>query len=157
MTKRWLGLSASKDGVTYVDVETPDDDGPITVLADDTWKVQKGDRPEAYNVLYQQCADYVREQGIDAVYVQASAVSGMGAARLGMLEGAEVRGVIIAAAASVSPVIQMKKGVVSRTHGERKVGEYVEDDAFWAEQTTGGKLRKGSREVTMLLIAARNI
>jgi hypothetical protein len=35
MTKRWLGLSASKDGVTYVDVETPDDDGPITVLADD--------------------------------------------------------------------------------------------------------------------------
>jgi hypothetical protein len=157
MTKRWLGLSASKDGVTYVDVEIPDDHGPITVLADDTWKVQKGERAEAYNVLYQQCADYVREQGIDAVYVQASAVSGMGAARLGMLEGAEVRGVIIAAAASVSPVTQMKKGVVSRTHGQRKVGEYVEDDAFWAEHTTGGKLRKGSREVTMLLIAARNI
>ena len=102
MTKRWLGLSASKEGVTYVDVEVPEDDGPIVVLADDTWKVQKGDRAAAYNVLHQQCADYIRENGIEAVYVKASAVTGKGAAKLGMLESAEVRGVVIAAAASAS-------------------------------------------------------
>jgi hypothetical protein len=156
MTKRWLGLSATKESVTYVDVEVPDDDGPIVVLADDTWKVQRGDRAEAYNVLHQQCADYIREHSIEAAYVKASAVAGKGAAKLGMLEGAEVRGVVIAAAASVSTVLQLKKGVVSRTYGERKVDEYVADDSFWSEQTTGGKLRKGSREVTMLLIAARN-
>jgi hypothetical protein len=64
--------------------------------------------------------------------------------------------VVIAAAASASSVSQLKKGVVSRSYGERKVDEYVADDSFWDEHTTGGKLRKGSREVTMLLIAARN-
>jgi len=156
MAKRWLGLSASKEGVIYVDAEIPDDDGPLVVLADDTWKVQKGDRPAAYNVLHQQCADYIRENHIDAVVVKASAVTGKGAARLGMLESAEVRGVIIAAAASVGPVMQLKKGVISRTYGDRNVDDYVADDSFWDEHTTGGKLRKMSREVAMLLVAARN-
>ncbi len=157
MTKRWLGLSASKECITFVEVEVPDDDSPLVIVSDDTWRVQKGDRAEAYGVLYRQCFDYIRERQIDAVYVQASAVAGKGAARLGMLEGAEVRGVGIAAASAASSVFLVKKSVISRTYGERKVGEYVEDDDFWDKHTTGGRLRKGSREVTMLLIAARNI
>lgn len=156
MSKRWLGLSASREGVIYVDVEVPDDDGPIVVLADATWKIQKGDRTAAYNVLYQRCADYVREQRIDSVVVKASAVMGKGAANLGMLLGAEVRGVVIAAAASSCSVKLASKGVVSRTYGERNVDEYVGDDSFWEEHTTGGKLRKMSREVAMLLIAVMN-
>ena len=156
MAARWLGLSASKDSVVAVDAEIPDDDGPIIIKSDDTWKVQKGDRAAAYNFLHQQCADYIKENGIDAVVVKASAVAGKGSATLGFLLSAEVRGIVIAAAASQCPVKALSKAVISRTYGDRKVDEYVGDDAFWADKTTGGSLRKLSRETTMLLIAARN-
>ena len=156
MVKRWLGLTASKEGVIYVHVEVPDDDGPIVVLEDDTWKVQKGDRSAAYSVIHQQCADYIRENHIQKAIVKASAVTGKGTAKVGMLEAAEVRGVVIAAAASACVVRQLKKGSVSKTYGDRNVDEYVADDSFWAKNTKGGKLRKMSRETAMLLIAARN-
>ena len=156
MPQRWLGLSASKDAVVMVDAEIPDDDGPIIIKSDDTWRVQKGDRAAAYNVLHQQCADYIRENGIDAAVVKASAVAGKGSATLGFLLSAEVRGVVIAASASQCPVKALSKAVISRTYGDRKVDEYVADDAFWTKQTEGGTLRKLSRESAMLLIAARN-
>lgn len=156
MTSRWLGLSASKEVVVVVDAEIPVDDGPIVIRSDDTWKVQKGDRSAAYNVLHQQCADYIRENRIGAVVVKASAVAGRGSATLGLLLSAEVRGVVLAAAASQCPVKALSKAVISRTYGDRKVDEYVGDDAFWADSTVGGSLRKLSRETAMLLIAARN-
>jgi len=149
-------MSTTKDAVTVVDAEIPDDNGPMVIISDDSWKVQKGNRAAAYNVLHQQCGDYMRENGIDAVVVKASAVMGRGSARLGLLTGAEVRGVVMAAASPVCPVKELSKGVISRTYGDRKVDEYVADDAFWAKHTTGGKLRKLSRETAMLLIAARN-
>lgn len=156
MTKRWLGICASKDSANVVDAEIPDDNGPIVVKADLTWPLQKGSRSTAYSVLHQLCADYVQENGIDAVFVKASAVTGQGAAKLGLLTGAEVRGVVMAAAGSLVPVTEISKGVISRTYGDRKVDEYVADDQFWNAHTTGRALRKLSREAAMLLIAARN-
>ncbi|MCD1622905.1 hypothetical protein [Citromicrobium bathyomarinum] len=157
MAERIIGLSASKDYVIYVDAEVPDDeDSPITILEDGNWKIHRGDRSDAYQVLHQQCSDYIREAAIDKAVIKASAVMGRGAAKLGMLHTAEVRGVIIAAASSVCSVTQMKKAVVSRTYGDRNVDDYIDDDAFWDEHTTGKKLRKMSREVAMLVVAARN-
>ena len=156
MARRWLGLSTSKDSVIVVDAEIPDDDGPIVIMMDDTWKVQSGDRAAAYNVLHQQCADYIKENGIDTVVVKASAVAGKSSATVALLHSAEVRGVVIAAAASQCSVKLLQKGLVSRTYGKRNVDEYVADDAFWMKNTTGGNLRKLSRETTMLLISERN-
>jgi hypothetical protein len=156
MVERWLGLTASKESVVVVDATIPDDGGPIVINADDTWRIQKGDRSAAYSVLHQQCADYVKENGIDAVVIKASAVTGRGSATLGFLLSAEVRGVIIAAAASQCSVKALSKAIISRTYGDRKVDEYVADDGFWADKTAGGALRKLSREAAMLLIAARN-
>jgi hypothetical protein len=157
MPKRWLGMSTSKDAVIVVDVRIPDDeDMPIEILLDESWKVQNGKRAAAYSVLHQQCADYVHENQIEAVFVKASAVMGRGSAKLGLLTGAEVRGVVMAAAGGLCPTSELSKGVISKTYGERKVDEYCADDAFWAENTVGGQLRKLSRETAMLLIAARN-
>ena len=156
MAERWLGLSASKDTVTVVDAEIPDDDGPIVIVSDDSWRIQRGDRAAAYSVLHQQCTDYIKDNGIQAVVVKASAVMGKGSAKLGHLTSAEVRGVAMAAAGSVCPVKALSKAIISKTYGDRKVDEYVADDAFWAAETTGGDLRKMSRETAMLIIAARN-
>lgn len=157
MSKRWVGLVVVGENVTAVDTEVPDDaDDPIIVLADDTWRLQKGDKAAAYAVLHQRCADYLQENGVEKVIVKASALP-TGTARLGLLNSAEVRGVIIAAAGSVCDVRILSKAVISRTYGERKVDEYLQDDEFWDEQTDGGKLRKTSREAAMLVVAARNV
>ncbi|MCY1551239.1 hypothetical protein D9M68_875560 [compost metagenome] len=117
--------------------------------------MQKGDRAPALSVLHQRCADYFRENEVDLVIVKASALP-TGSVKLAVLGSAEVRGVVIAAAASSTEVAILSKALISRTYGERKVDEYLKDDSFWAEHTEGGKLRKTSREAAMLVIAARN-
>jgi hypothetical protein len=156
MAERCVGFVIVGEVVTVVDAEIPDgSDEPLTIVADDTWRLQKGERGPAYAVLHQRCADYLHENGVGSVVVKASALP-TGAPRLGLLTSAEVRGVIIAAAASACEVKLFSKAVISRTYGERKVDEYLQDDDFWDEQTQGGKLRKTSREAAMLVIAARN-
>lgn len=157
MSERYLGISASSGVVTVVEAEFPDDtSAPIVILGDSTWKLQKGGRAAAYAVLHQQCVDHIRDNKIDGVVIKASAVP-QGAAKLGLLVSAEVRGVVMAAAASVcSNTTDVTAGSISRNYGDRKIAEYIADDLFWASATTGGALRKTSREATMLLVAHRN-
>ena len=156
MTERWVGFVVVGDVVTVVDVQVPSDaDDPVTINADDTWKLQKGDRAEAYDVMYRRCANYLRENQIEKVVVKASALT-MRSMKLGQLTSAELRGVVVAASASIAPVRTISKAHISRTYGDRKVDEYLQDDDFWDEMTSGGRLRKNSREAAMVLIAARN-
>jgi len=155
MSKRCAGIVVVGEVVTVVDAEIPNDaNDPIVIVADDTWRLQKGDKGSAYAVLHQRCADYLRENQIKAVVVKASALP-TSSAKLGLLSSAEVRGVIIAAAAVVCNVKILSKAIISRTYGDRKVDEYIQDDEFWEAQTQGGKLRKSSREAAMLVIASR--
>jgi hypothetical protein len=157
MAERCVGFVIVGEVVTVVDVEIPDGSSePSAIVADDTWKLQAGERAPAYAVLHQRCADYLRENGVGSVVVKASALPTSGAPKLSLLTSAELRGVVIAAAASVCEVRVLSKAAISRTYGERKVDEYLQDDGFWVEQTQGGRLRKTSREAAMLLIAARD-
>ncbi|MBL8651215.1 MAG: hypothetical protein JNL35_12540 [Sphingopyxis sp.] len=144
------------DVVTAVDTEVPDDAGaPIVILSDNTWKLQSGDRAEAYEVMYRRCANYLRENGITKVVVKASALT-MGSTKLSHMTSAELRGVMIASAASVTVVRTISKALISRTYGDRNMDEYLQDDDFWKRNTIGGSLRKNSREAAMIVIAARN-
>src|SRR5690606_21424344 len=118
MSERRVGFHVSKDKVIAVDAEVPES-GPIVLQADHTWNLQRGAREEAYHVLYQQVANYLREHDITRAVVKASAVSGRSAMRLAHLEGAEVRGIIIAAARSVCAVCAISKAKISKTFGDR--------------------------------------
>jgi len=153
MAERWVGMVVSGDKVSVVDAEIPDT-GPLVLQADFTWKLQDGDRPEAYNVLSQQCANYLREYGIDKVLIKASATSRAGV-KLGHFLSAELRGATLAAAASVCEVKALSKAVLSRNFGERKVDEYTKDDEFWDQHFNGKPLRAGSREAAIMLLAER--
>lgn len=154
MTTLQVGFMVVGEAVTVVYAEVPANvTQPITVLSDTTWQLQQGERGPALNFLYQRCASFLREHKVTAVAIKASAVP-QGAARLALLESAEVRGVVIAAAASVCEVKTMSKAVISRTFGDRKVDEYLKDDSFWTERTVGLK-RKTSREAALLIVANR--
>lgn len=156
MANRWAGFSVVGDVVTMVDCEIPDGENePIVIIADDTWKLQAGDRPSAYHVMYRRCSNYLKENGITKALVKASALT-MGSTKLAHLTSAELRGVIISAAAAQCDVRAIPKALISRTYGDRKVDEYLQDDDFWDENTTGKALRKNSREAVMIVIAVRS-
>lgn len=155
MAERWTGIIASGQSVTVVNANIPaDPDDPIEITYDQTWTVQKGNRPAAYAVLHQQCVNHLRGCKIGQVFIKASATSRAGMSKA-HLDGAEVRGVVAAAAAAECPVTFVAQAQISKHYGSTKVEEYVKDPKFWAEKTSGGNLRAGSRVGAMLLIAAR--
>lgn len=152
MSNRQLGLVVSGDKVVAVDAEVPDT-GPLEIRADLSWPLQSGDRATAYSTMYKQVSQYVSEEKIEAVIVKESAVS-LGGTKKAHLESAELRGVVIAAAAAFTDVLTIPKARISKTFGNRKVDEYVKDDSFWQNHVKG-KLRGGSREAALLLLAHR--
>jgi hypothetical protein len=153
MPERWIGLVVASDKVTAVDAEVPDA-GPLVIQADHSWPLQKGDRASAYRVLHDQLADYCKEQKVKRAVIKGSAVNRAGTTKA-HLEAAELRGVVIAACATVADTEMVAKAAISRTFGKRKVDDYVADNSFWIKEVTGTALRIGSREAAMVLLAAR--
>ncbi|MDW9533624.1 hypothetical protein RWE87_27425 (plasmid) [Sinorhizobium meliloti] len=128
-------------------------DGTITVIKDETFNLEGGDRQLAYVVMHKRIADRL-SQDIEQVVLKASA-GGQYAAKTVVLHSAELRGVFLSAVPAGVNVTQVQKNAVSRNYGSRKVDEYVKDDNFIGEHFSGAGLRKGSREAAILLLAAR--
>jgi hypothetical protein len=105
--------------------------------------------------MHQQVADYAKENGIKRGVIKASALS-QSKTKKAHLEAAELRGVVMCALASATTAKCRAKAHMSKTFGERKVDEYVQDDGFWKERTEGKGLRKGSREAAMVILAERD-
>ncbi|WP_231992694.1 hypothetical protein [Pseudomonas syringae] len=154
MATRCVALAVVANEVTVVDTTIPDDpEAPITLIGDETWKLPSGDRSKAYDTIFHRCKDFLAGHQVDQVVIKGSALS-QGTAKMSLLEGAELRGIIMCAAASTCETRVLKKDVISRTYG-RKVDDCVKDDAFWDEHLEGANLRKGSREAAMLIVAHR--
>lgn len=152
MTERWLGISVSGDKLTVVDAELPHGDGHLTLHADFTVRLPKGDRPTGYQHVHKEIGDYARENGISRAIVKGSAVSQQGKPTLAHLLAAELRGVVQCALSDVCPTETLTKASISRTFGERNAQEYVDDADFWPEHFDG-ELRVGSREAALCILA----
>lgn len=146
-----ISVAVTSDEIVLVE-GSYNNDNTVTIIKDETFNLEEGDRQIAYVVMHKRIADRLLH-GVDQVIVKASA-GGQYAAKTGVLHSAELRGVFLSAVPSAVRVTQLQKSAVSRTFGSRKVDDYIKDDAFVAEHFSGSKLRKGSREAAILLLAA---
>jgi len=129
---------------------TKEDSGQFTLDGQTTLKLQAGARPDAYNTLHGQFADYVKQHQVQCVCFKGSAVS-MGGTKLAHLKAAELRGVLQAAAAGAAEVRTMTKAAASRNFGTHKVDEYLKDDTFWTGSLA--TVQKGMREAAFAAIS----
>ena len=140
--------------IKVVEAEIPDDaNAPIVIQSDQTWAIQPGDRPKAYEVMHRQLANYAKEHGISRAVLKASATGKGMTMKLAHLHAS--RGVAICALAPVTVVKTITKSYVSRNFGERKADEYLKDNEFWTKEVTGATLRGGSRAAALVILAAR--
>ncbi|MEX2745869.1 hypothetical protein AB3480_32250 [Rhizobium mongolense] len=133
---------------------TFNEDGTVTLIKDETFDLEEGDRQLAYVVMHRRLADRLGK-GIEQVVLKASA-GGQYAANTAVLHSAELRGVFLSAVPGGVSVKQLQKNNLSRNFGSRKVDAYLKDDDFFSEKFAGASLRKGSREAAFLLLAARD-
>jgi hypothetical protein len=150
MAERWVGITVSGKDVTLVQL---DFDGHQTNAEDVTWQLQDGARPAALTAMQERVRTFLSERKVDVVVVRPSMGNPRGGATRSLLESAELRGVVTAAAASVSQVHEVPLTAASKSVGTRPAAEYRVDETFWSK--IQGQIRKGSRETALLVFAAR--
>lgn len=121
------------------------------IVSQATLKLQIGERATAYRVIHGQLHDQLEAANVECVCIKSSAVS-LGGTKKTHLEAAELRGVALASSASVCEVRAVSKAVTSRTFGDRKVDQYLKDDAFWIDHGLSD-LKKGMREAALTAIS----
>lgn len=124
-------------------------DGSVTVIKDETFDLEPGDRHKAYAIMATRVRDRLKND-VDTVVLKASS-GGQFAAKTAVLHAAELRGVFLSAIPEDIKVVQRQKKTISKGRS-RKVDEYLKDDAFFAEKFGGANLRKGSREAAFLIL-----
>lgn len=151
MGRKILGVTATGKEVSMVFLEKIDE-SKFELRDEFTLNLQSGDRAAAYRNLAQRFSDYLAGKDIETICIKASAPSGSGATQA-LLEGAEVRGVVLASAsAGCSHVIQSTTSNLSKSFGGRKVDAYCKDSTFWDCHNLL-KLKKGMREAAFFAIA----
>lgn len=151
MPTKLIGLTVAADEV-HVVLLTKQDKGDFTFEDQTCLKLQDGDRPAAYDTIHGQFMDFVAQRQVQCVCIKGSAVS-LGGTKLAHLHAAELRGVIQAAASAARADVKlMTKAAASRNFGNRKVDEYLKDDAFWSGHALT-QIKKGMREAAFAAIS----
>lgn len=147
------GISVDSKSVTVVIGEISA--SAVTVQADETHNLHKGERPAAYRMMRERLFQMFTTSKISKVVIKGSA-AGQRAPSKALLEAAELRGVCMSAVPDGIEVALVDKANVSRNFGSRKFDEYTKDDAYWNANFIGKEVRKGSRDAAFLLIVARS-
>lgn len=155
MSERIAGIVVSSTGLIIVCLDFGDNS--VAVAEDVTWNLPiDTPLPEAYRTIYERVLHYIRELRVDQIVIKGTTTNSQGM-KIANLKAAELRGVVIAAAAQPGkPIVVTTKASVSRTFGTRKVDAYLADDDFWAQNLSPIKsLRKASREAALIVLATR--
>jgi hypothetical protein len=150
MAKTLAGMVVSSSDVDVV-ILNLDNAGQFEIVSQAPIKIQVGNRPEGYRIIHEQLQDQLQAAGVECACVKASAVS-LGGTKKAHLEAAELRGVVLAAAALICEVRSVSKSATSRTFGDRGVDEYLKDNPFW-DGLGLASLKKGMREAAFTAIS----
>lgn len=145
-----VGVVVGSDKVTLVEGDISAD-GTVTLIKDEIFDLEDGERHRAYGVMHRRVADRF-SSGADKVVLKASS-AGKFTGTQGALNAAELRGVFLSALPNRVEVVQFHAKTVSRDFGSRKLGDYLKDEDWWAAKFSGA-CRKGSREAAFLIIAS---
>lgn len=107
------------------------------------WSVGDEDRIADYVSIRKRVAERVQSWAPDAVCIAPQEPAALrGGARLAMFATAELRGVVAEASRSVcSMTLYRTAAKVSKSIGDRKTAEYIDDEAFWRGHDLPKKFR----------------
>lgn len=146
-----VGVVVGSDKISLVEGHRNPDD-TVTLLKDEIFNLEKGDRHHAYAAMHKRIHDRLLH-GVDTVVLKASSAGKFTGSQAALL-AAELRGVLLGAIPLKINVLQHHTKTLSKA-GSRKVGEYIKDDAWWT-QHFNGDVRKGQREAAYLILCAES-
>jgi hypothetical protein len=143
------GITVGRDELDVVLLSVSGADAQLVAAV--TFRLQIGDRPTAYNVMLGQFSDFLKNQNVHTACIKGSAVN-RGGTTMAHLEAAELRGVVTAATTAAGCKVRIiSAAIASRSFGERKLAQYLADDAFWANRGLSN-LQKGKREAAFVVL-----
>lgn len=150
----WLSVIPCKDACVVVHARPSDDRSILLqVVHEHTWSVDLRNKCASYPALKRIFNEYVVQHGIDAIVLKKGHLGSEGRGHASMISAGELRGVIYIACEQCD-IFEINRCVVSRTYGDRKVGEYINDSHFWNERVNGISKSRLHREAAILLLAA---
>jgi len=148
--EKFAGIIAASGIIQIAILQETNTAGSLSLIQLVTIPQQTGDVPIAYAEVYRRVASLLAESGVSRAFVKSSALPGK-SVQLAVLEGAELRGVTIAAVASIRSITvkMVSKAQLSRAHG--KVDIILKDDAFFGARISGD-LKRGFREAALIVL-----